>query len=163
MAALAAAELTGTDRGLAVAAIENYRPSNNRSQMVRGKDNLLIVDAYNANPTSMRAALENFRQMEAANKVVIMGDMLELGADSQKEHKEILDIARTINIRYYFFVGSEFRSAAAGDEYYSTKGNFFEDSLRLKEFLEENPLRGNTILIKGSRGTKLEKALEILS
>lgn len=163
MAALAAAELTGTERNLAIAAIENYKPSNNRSQMVKGKDNLLIVDAYNANPTSMRAALENFRQMEAANKVVIMGDMLELGADSQKEHKEILDIARGINIRYFFFVGSEFRSAAAGDEFYNTRGNFFEDSLRLKEFLEENPLRGNTILIKGSRGTKLEKALEILS
>lgn len=163
MAALAAAELTGTDRNAAIAAIENYIPSNNRSQMMKGKENLLIVDAYNANPTSMSAALENFRQMEAANKVVILGDMLELGADSQKEHAGILAVAKSINIRYYFFVGKEFRSAAAGDKFYETKGHFFDDSPRLREFLEENPLRGNTILIKGSRGTKLEKVLEILA
>jgi UDP-N-acetylmuramoyl-tripeptide--D-alanyl-D-alanine ligase len=163
MAALAAAELTGTDRNAAIAAIENYIPSNNRSQMMKGKENLLIVDAYNANPTSMSAALENFRQMEAANKVVILGDMLELGADSQKEHAGILAVAKSINIRYYFFVGKEFRNAAAGDKFYETKGHFFDDSPRLREFLEENPLRGNTILIKGSRGTKLEKVLEILA
>lgn len=163
MAALAAGEQLGVARDAAIEAIEHYTPANNRSMLLKGKANILIVDAYNANPTSMRAALENFSSMQVSMKSLIMGDMLELGADSQQEHREILSYAKEIDAQNYFFVGKEFHSAAADDLFYKENGKFFDTSADLRDYLTANPIKDNSILIKGSRGTKLEKVLEILA
>ncbi|MDD2594849.1 MAG: UDP-N-acetylmuramoyl-tripeptide--D-alanyl-D-alanine ligase [Bacteroidales bacterium] len=146
----------------AVRAIENYIPSNNRSQMVRTSGNLLIVDAYNANPTSMRASLDNFSNTEFQNKTLILGDMLELGADSTQEHKTILEAALRVcdksdNI---FLVGREFKKAA--EESSCSNIKLFSDSEALKTYFEAHPLVGRTILVKGSNGIRLEKLLPAL-
>lgn len=162
LAALAVGEFLETDPELSIAAIENYTPSNNRSQLVKGKYNTLIVDAYNANPTSMRASLENFRSMDCESIGLIIGDMLELGADSQKEHKGILDFIKEIDPALLFFVGSEFALAAAGDNYFTSKAHFFKDSYELRTHLERETPRNTTLLVKGSRGTRLERVLEVL-
>jgi UDP-N-acetylmuramoyl-tripeptide--D-alanyl-D-alanine ligase len=160
-AALCAGNFFNIDKAHAIKAIEQYQPSNNRSMLVRGKDNLLIVDAYNANPVSMMAALENFRDMEKGPLALVIGDMLELGKDSQNEHKIILDYIAGMGIETLLFVGKEFASAAEGNPLFA-KAKFFPDSLKLREFLEQNPLSGRSVLIKGSRGTRLERVIDIL-
>ncbi|MFA6335789.1 MAG: UDP-N-acetylmuramoyl-tripeptide--D-alanyl-D-alanine ligase [Bacteroidales bacterium] len=162
MAALAVGDLFGVDTSLAAGAIEKYVPSNNRSQLVRGKENILIVDAYNANPTSMRAALENFKKMERGTSTLVIGDMLELGAESQNEHKAILDIIKDMSIENLLFVGEEFAKASLGDAHCVINARFFKTSLELRDYLIANPITGNTFLIKGSRGTRLERILDIL-
>ncbi|MEN6617990.1 MAG: UDP-N-acetylmuramoyl-tripeptide--D-alanyl-D-alanine ligase [Rikenellaceae bacterium] len=162
MAALAVGKLFHTDLALAIEAIEKYTPSNNRSQLIKGKENTLIVDAYNANPTSMRAALENFNKMERTKTTLIIGDMLELGGESQNEHKAILNIIKEMRTDNLFFVGGEFASAAQDDAVLLNKAKFFKTSLELKEYLLANPVTGNTFLIKGSRGTRLERVLDVL-
>lgn len=142
----------------AAAAIESYLPSNNRSQMVKTADNTLIIDAYNANPTSMRAALLNFQNTEYSNKTYILGDMLELGEDSKAEHLAIMEIVlEAAEKDFVFFVGKEFASVATSD-----KALFFNTSAELKDHLQGHPLKGRTILIKGSRGTKLETIIPAL-
>lgn len=162
MAALAVGKLFQTELHLAIEAIENYTPSNNRSQLIKGAKNTLIVDAYNANPTSMRAALENFGKMERAATSLVIGDMLELGTESQNEHKAILGLIKEMRTDNLFFVGSEFASAATGDELLMNKAKFFKTSLELREYLVANPVSENTFLIKGSRGTRLERVLDVL-
>ncbi len=160
-AALCAGEFFNVSRDAALRAISEYTPQNNRSMMVRGKFNTLIIDAYNANPVSMMAALSNFRQLGIDSCALIIGDMLELGEDSQKEHKAILDYIAEISPENLMFVGNEFSAAAAGNSAF-LKANFFPDSLALKEYLLKNPLSGKTILIKGSRGTRLERVTDLL-
>ena len=162
LAALAVGEFAGTDPGLSAKAVENYTPSNNRSQLVKGKYNTLIVDAYNANPTSMRAALENFMQIKCSKRALIIGDMLELGEYSSDEHKGILELIKQMNAEFLFFVGTEFKNAADGDSYFTEKAKFFQTSDLLKEHLSGSNPNGCTFLIKGSRGTRLEKVIETL-
>lgn len=162
LAALAIAQHFDIDPAAAVAAIELYVPSNNRSQLMNSEKNTLIVDAYNANPTSMKISLENFRALKATKKVLIIGDMLELGHDSQKEHEAILSIIAQLNAKRTFFVGKEFEKAAKGIEYFDKNSQFFPDSLALQEHLRREDLKGYTIFIKGSRGTKLERCIEAL-
>jgi UDP-N-acetylmuramoyl-tripeptide--D-alanyl-D-alanine ligase len=142
------------------AAVEKYVPSNNRSQMVQTSRNRLIVDAYNANPTSMRAAIENFKVMEFSGKTLILGDMLELGADSLEEHKELLDLAME-SAQTIYLVGGEFMAAAVANGV-SGAVRCFATSDELHCFLEQNPLDSKTILVKGSHGTHLEKLLDVL-
>lgn len=150
-------------------AIERYVPSNNRSQMVQTSRNRLIVDAYNANPTSMRAAIENFRMMKFSAKTLILGDMLELGADSLEEHKAILSLALE-SAELIFLVGAEFAAAAAASESDSASGAAaaradvccFATSGELHTYLERDPIESKTVLVKGSHGTHLEKLLDVL-
>lgn len=151
----------------AVAAIEAYVPSNNRSQMVRSGRNTLIIDAYNANPTSMAASLENFRGVEADRKILVLGDMLELGADSLKEHCEIIRLAVSVGAEKIFFVGGEFEKAFKELSGNSRLENgegimLFENSVLLREWMQENQPGGYTLLIKGSRGTRLERVFDVL-
>jgi UDP-N-acetylmuramoyl-tripeptide--D-alanyl-D-alanine ligase len=136
-------------------AVAAYVPDNNRSQIVKTSNNTIILDAYNANPTSMEEALKNFAQMDAANKVVILGDMLELGADSAKEHEAIAKLAEELSLKKGFLIGPEF---------FTTSSDFekFHSSDELKHYLSSEKLVGCTILIKGSRGIKLEKITEVL-
>lgn len=146
----------------AVAAIGEYVPSNNRSQLADTGRNRLVVDAYNANPTSMRASIENFAALKMPSKVLVLGDMLELGADSLHEHEEIIRLAHSKGFDRIFLVGGEFAAASGslGGEYGYME--LFEDSLLLREHLRENPLSGCSILIKGSRGKRLERVIETL-
>lgn len=158
MAALAVGAQFGVSLEDAVRAIETYVPSNNRSQMTKTEHNTLIVDAYNANPTSMAAALENFSNVSADCRIAMLGDMLELGEDSAAEHKAVIESALSRGFCKVFFVGKEFASVSVA----SDKAMFFKTSDELAEYLKANPVHGATILIKGSRGTRMEKVIPML-
>ena len=116
------------------------------------------MDAYNANPSSMKVALDNFWLIDTAKKILVLGDMLELGEDSHKEHKHIIELIQQNGFEHFILVGKEFMNAAED----KMKTVVFEDSIKAAEYIKQkNPL--NTyILIKGSRGIKMEKVLEAL-
>ena len=158
MAAIAVGAQFGVSLVDAVRAIEAYVPSNNRSQMTRTEHNTLIVDAYNANPTSMAAALENFSNVSADCRIAMLGDMLELGEDSAAEHKAVIESALSRGFCKVFFVGKEFASVSVA----SDNAMFFQTSDELADYLKANPVHGATILIKGSRGTRMEKVIPVL-
>ena len=160
IAAIAVGAYFGVSFEDAVKAVEAYVPSNNRSQMVKTLANTLIVDAYNANPTSMEAALSNFAGVQAEKKIVLLGDMLELGDDSVEEH---LKVIRRLSSSSYFLVclvGKEFGSALEKEDEAGVK--WFATSSELAEWFKDNPVDEAVILIKGSRGTRMEKVLEVL-
>ncbi len=158
MAAIAVGAQFGVSLEDAVRAIEAYVPSNNRSQMTRTEHNTLIVDAYNANPTSMAAALDNFSNVSADCRIAMLGDMLELGEDSAAEHKAVIESALSRGFCKVFFVGKEFASVSVA----SDNAMFFQTSDELADYLKANPVHGATILIKGSRGTRMEKVIPVL-
>ena len=158
MAAIAVGAQFGVSLEDAVRAIEAYVPSNNRSQMTRTEHNTLIVDAYNANPTSMAAALENFSNVSADCRIAMLGDMLELGEDSAAEHKAVIESALSRGFCKVFFVGKEFASVSVA----SDNAMFFQTSDELADYLKANPVHDATILIKGSRGTRMEKVIPVL-
>ena len=171
LAAMAVGRFFGISRSEAAAAISAYIPSNNRSQMSRTERNVLIEDAYNANPSSMAAALDNFSNMEDPRKVALLGDMRELGADSLKEHVAVLEKLRTLGLWKVCLVGEEFRKAlasaadAAADAAGATADaalSWYPDSDALAAALRAHPLSGCIILVKGSRGIRMEKVLPAL-
>lgn len=131
-------------------ALSSYVPQNNRSQLVHTASNTLIVDAYNANPTSMMAALENFRQMEAAHKVAILGDMKELGEGSHEEHQKVVDFLKECGFERVMLVGPEFGGTASSFEHY-------KDVKEVEALLAAHPLQGCCILVKGSNSMKLSE------
>jgi len=135
--------------------LERYIPQNNRSQLTKTPHNKLVVDAYNANPTSMKAAILNFAQMEVPNKTLILGDMFELGEQSPIEHQNVIELLQQNKFENVLLVGKDFKN---------TENSFqcFDDVSELINFLVQNPIRENYILIKGSRGVKLEKVLASL-
>ena len=141
-----------------VSALQEYTPTNNRSQCTRTEKNTLIVDAYNANPTSMEAALKNFSKIETtSDKVLILGDMKELGEDSEAEHQKVLTLIQSLGFTRTYFVGSEF-AKVAGSEF----SKCFENVESLAEYLTTNPISDSTILIKGSNSTRLTKIVDSL-
>jgi UDP-N-acetylmuramoyl-tripeptide--D-alanyl-D-alanine ligase len=140
-----------------VAAVENYQPANNRSQIKITKNNTLICDSYNANPTSMNLALESFIGIQAERKMVILGDMLELGEKSEEEHLRLIDTLKSCKIEKVFLVGTVFQKVFSKSGFKS-----FSDVNKLMNFLKSEPVKGNTILIKGSRGIGLEKIYDQL-
>ena len=158
MAAIAVGVHFGVSFEDAVKAIEAYVPSNNRSQMTKTELNTLIVDAYNANPTSMAAALENFSNVSADCRIAMLGDMLELGEDSAAEHKAVIESALARGFCKVFFVGKEFASVSVA----SDNAMFFQTSDELADYLKANQVHDATILIKGSRGTRMEKVIPVL-
>ena len=130
-------------------ALGEYKPTNNRSQLLQTADNTLIIDAYNANPTSMRAAIGNFCRMGTQNKMLILGDMGELGAKSKEEHREIAAYIAECGFKDVVFVGSQFAAVQQqGFPTYPTTSALIED-------LKKNKPRGKTILIKGSNFLRL--------
>lgn len=161
LAALCVGKFFGISEDKALAAIASYRPSNSRSQMVRTERNSLIVDAYNANPSSMRAALMNFFSINASPKAVLLGDMRELGDGSVNEHKEILKLLAGAGIDHIYLVGEEFRKALE-DSAKPANVNWFATSVELADELARNPLSGYTALVKGSRGIQMEKTIPSL-
>ena len=163
MAALAVGAQFGVSFDEAVKAIEAYVPSNNRSQMTKTASNTLIVDAYNANPTSMAAALENFSNVAASCKIAMLGDMLELGEDSLAEHMAVIKSAVSRGLSLVCFVGREFQAASAElGPLEGSEAMFFATSDELASYLATSPLSGATVLIKGSRGTRMEKVIPAL-
>ena len=145
----------------ACTAIAAYVPSNNRSQMTATERNTLIVDAYNANPTSMDAALTNFSNVRAAVKIALLGDMLELGEESYEEHVTVIKKALESDLETVCFVGAEFGKALDSVPE-SAKVKWFVDSQSLADWLAQQNVSGATILIKGSRGTRMEKTIASL-
>ena len=138
-------------------ALENYVPTNNRSQLTETEHNHLIVDAYNANPTSMKAAIDNFRLMEVSPKMAILGMMGELGDVSQEEHRKIIALLREVRFDEVWLVGSEFQKAL--DSQFSANGQapfrIFANVDEVKAAISQNQPIGRYILIKGSNSTKL--------
>lgn len=163
LAAICIGKFFGVDEDAAVAQVASYVPSNSRSQMVRTERNVLIVDAYNANPSSMTASLENFFNMSAPAKAVMIGDMGELGDSSAEEHEKILKLLTDSSIDKIYLVGKEFEKALAkagksGDE----RIFWFASSDALAAYLSENQLNGYSILIKGSHSMRMEKTVQVL-
>ena len=136
-------------------ALSSYQPTNNRSELKQTEHNALIVDAYNANPTSMKAALDNFRRIEHAHKMVILGEMRELGAASAEEHRNVVEQLKNLNCETVWLVGKEFAPFAGSYRY-------FENVEAVKAALNEQQVENRLILIKGSNGTKLFQLPDLL-
>jgi UDP-N-acetylmuramoyl-tripeptide--D-alanyl-D-alanine ligase len=139
-------------------ALAAYNPSNNRSQLIRTDKNTIIMDAYNANPSSMMAALINFSKIRNDQKCLILGDMLELGETSEYEHQKIVDFIEDQNFEEIYLVGHIFYNTK-----YRTEKKKFEQVELLSNYLKTQPIENKFILIKGSRGIHLEKILEMLT
>ncbi len=155
MAAIAIGNHFGIAVQLINEAIAEYRPNNNRSQLTTTENNTIIVDAYNANPTSMRAAIDNFKIMDSDHKVAILGDMLELGEQSPTEHQAIADILSDCDFETVILVGKQFSQT-------SNKFIVFSNRTEVVEYLQSNPLEDKTILLKGSNGIGLYNLVKIL-
>lgn len=136
-------------------AIALYQPQNNRSQILSKNGHEIVLDAYNANPTSMKAALENFSLMDATNKILIIGDMFELGETAAEEHQVLADLTQKLEFDNVLLVGENFFRTQTSAPKFKT----FED---LKEHLLKNPVEKGTFLIKGSRDMALERVLDVL-
>lgn len=139
-------------------AIENYIPENNRSQLLKKGSNQIILDAYNANPSSMAVAITNFLQLENQNKIMILGDMFELGNESEQEHKIIIDSLLNQNKSVCYLIGKHFYE----NKVLSENIHFFESFDGFAVYLKTIQFNDNTILIKGSRGMALERTLEYI-
>jgi UDP-N-acetylmuramoyl-tripeptide--D-alanyl-D-alanine ligase len=156
MAAICIGEYFQVSKNDIRTAISNYFPSNSRSQAMKTARNSIILDAYNANPTSMSMAIENFRQVKAAKKMVILGDMLELGDESTVEHLAIVNLLEECKFDSVILVGPDFMNAA-GNRFIS-----FDTSEAAFAWLKVQKTTDYSILVKGSRGIKMEKVLEAL-
>lgn len=139
-------------------AIENYVPANNRSQIIQKGTIKIILDAYNANPTSMKAALDNFEKQKDISKICILGDMFELGKDAEKEHQYIADLSSTMPFNHIVLIGENFYKT----KLVSPKVSVFKSFLEFKDSFNFSQLTNTTLLIKGSRGMALERVLEYL-
>jgi UDP-N-acetylmuramoyl-tripeptide--D-alanyl-D-alanine ligase len=138
-------------------AISEYVPTNNRSQWKKTLHNELIIDAYNANPGSMQAALANFASLPESPKAVILGDMLELGAESLKLHAAIVEQLNRYGFEKVFLCGEQFTTAASG-----SSSSCFPSLESLNQYLSTHPLRGYHILLKGSHAIHLERVIDLL-
>lgn len=138
------------------AGISGYTPTNNRSQIVRTAQNVVIADYYNANASSMAAALENIAVIEAAQKAIILGDMFEMGEESFVEHEKLITATLNIPTVRTIFVGKAFFAQR------NDRAEFYESTAEAKEALQTSPITGSTILLKASRGMAFERLMEVL-
>ncbi|RLD65910.1 MAG: UDP-N-acetylmuramoyl-tripeptide--D-alanyl-D-alanine ligase [Bacteroidetes bacterium] len=142
-----------------ISAIQEYEPENKRSQFLETNNNKLIVDAYNANPTSMRLSVENFKDIAAQNKLLILGDMLELGKSSYDEHEKIVSLVQKLKFDNVFFVGKEFMQFSNKTTYPYL---FFNTVSELNVYVKNKSFNNSFILLKASRGISLEKSIPFL-
>jgi len=133
-------------------AIENYTPSNSRSQLIQRGTNKIVLDAYNANPTSMKAAIENFAKLHAENKVLMLGGMMELGEESIQEHKNIAALISEFKWKAVVLVGGDFKNISHPFQY-------FNNATEAKEWFQHQHLEHSYILVKGSRSMQMEKVI----
>lgn len=137
------------------AAVESYVANNQRSQIIQKSGNTIMLDAYNANPTSMEAAIKNFAANFNAPKMVLLGDMYELGDEEDKEHQRIIDLLNQFDFNQIVMVGTRFKKQ---QEFINAL--FFDNSLQARDWIKSQKLTGYNILIKGSRSSKMEVTLE---
>lgn len=152
MAAISVGKYFGVVDEDIVDALESYAPQNQRSQLIKGKTNTIILDAYNANPTSMELALKNLNQIQTSQKSVVLGDMLELGTESIAEHKAIIEVLLKMELHHCILIGPVFNSLT--HPFLS-----FENSNLALDYLTKHPIVNEFILVKGSRGIQVEKVL----
>lgn len=153
MAAACVGKYFGVEEIKIKSAIEKYIPSNSRSQLIKQKSNTIILDAYNANPGSMKAAIENFAAMKGNKKVLLLGSMMELGADSEKEHADLIALIGHYPWEAVVLVGKNFNELS---HHYIN----FENAYQVKSWFQEQHFENAQILIKGSRSMQMEKVLE---
>ncbi len=156
--ALAVGQYFGVSLEQAEQAIAAYQPKNNRSQIMKLGSNTIIMDAYNANPDSMKVAIENLQAMKVEGKIALLGDMLELGADSEKEHVAIGELACSAGFSQVLLCGPRMKQAHDACQ----QSTYFENRDQLAAYLKTNEISNSTILVKGSRGMGLEKVVELL-
>jgi UDP-N-acetylmuramoyl-tripeptide--D-alanyl-D-alanine ligase len=137
------------------AALESYIPSNNRSQLIDKSGYRILLDAYNANPSSMKAALDNFELMEGREKTVFLGDMFELGSTSPEEHQQIADLVAAKGFQQVYLIGENFSGV-------QTALKTFKGYPEFEAFIKKHKPPVGNILIKGSRGMALERVLDSL-
>jgi len=156
-AAIGVGQYFGVEENDIVAALEAYTPTNSRSQVIDTEKNRIVMDAYNANPTSMRAALINFASICGEQHLLILGDMRELGTASEEEHRNILALMKELGYKEALLVGQNFCS-------YNENPNWktFDNVGELCQYLESHPVSGKTILVKGSNSIQLGKVLPLL-
>ena len=157
MAAIRVGKFFQVEINSIINAIESYKPENNRSQLYQTSSNTLFLDAYNANPTNMRAAVEDFVLLNYKKKLLILGDMLELGSDALIEHKRIISFLSEKKIENVLLIGKSFSKTNDNPVYKS-----FRNTDVFFKWLKENPVKSHYILIKGSRVMQLEKVIEAL-
>ena len=155
LAAIAIGSYFGVPAAKIAEALEVYVPQNNRSQFKETGKNKLIIDAYNANPTSMKAAFSNFSRMPFPNKMVILGDMKELGDQSEEEHREIVELLSGSSLKDAFLIGPCFKQTGSSFHTYNDVDEFLG-------WLQQNPVRDAAILIKGSNSMHLMKVVDFL-
>jgi UDP-N-acetylmuramoyl-tripeptide--D-alanyl-D-alanine ligase len=155
LVAVAVGNHFGVSESDIIHAIENYQPSNQRSQIIRKDNKVIVLDAYNANPSSMQVAIENFKNAFDGYKIIALGEMLELGDESEQEHQRIGQLVMESNPNQILLVGKNFSKIAS-----SINALHFENSTEATNWLAQNAPKEFTILIKGSRGSKMEKLLE---
>ena len=152
----------GIHFGLSFEQIENgikyYVPKNNRSEMLKTKSNLLFIDSYNANPTSMKVSIQSFMKFKEVEKILILGDMHEIGKTSLNEHERILNSVKNNKDLKIFLVGKIFNQL----KFDSDRIHFFKEIDELIEYFKKNLVKGHTIFLKGSRKINLEKLIPIL-
>jgi UDP-N-acetylmuramoyl-tripeptide--D-alanyl-D-alanine ligase len=152
LAAVAVGKFFGVRESQIKLALESYRPSNSRSQLINRGTNKIILDAYNANPSSMKLAIDNFSKLPG-NKVLILGSMAELGQESEKEHVALINQIKGHQWKYVALVGNEFQK---------TNHPFlqFKNSLEVKDWFHQRHFDNMNILIKGSRSMQMERTIE---
>ena len=156
-AAIGVGQYFGVEESDIVAALEAYTPTNSRSQVIDTKNNRIVMDAYNANPTSMRAALINFANICGKQHLLILGDMRELGTASEEEHRNILSLMKELGFKEALLVGQNFSSFNNNPQWKT-----FDKVSDLCQYLESHPISGKTILVKGSNSIQLGKVLPLL-
>lgn len=140
-------------------AIAEYSPANNRSQLVEKGTNKIILDCYNANPSSMKSSIESFANIKTPNKALMLGDMFEMGDYSIAEHKKIVELVTSLAFEQAFFCGNDFYA----HKHIAPKYHFFEKREQCEDFLKQHPIENTSILIKGSRGMVMEKLVDVIS
>lgn len=156
LAAVAVGRFFGMEAALINAGIEAYHPTNNRSQIVETDRNTVIADYYNANASSMAAALENIAVINAERKVIILGDMFEMGDETYEEHRRIVEKATALGVERMLFIGKAFF------EHRCPQGEFYRTTDEAKEQLRQRPVENSTVLLKASRGMAFESLVELL-
>ena len=157
MAATAVGTYFNVEENDIINALENYIPSNNRSQFIKSEKNEIVMDAYNANPSSMYHSISNFKKIASENSLLILGDMKELGNESENEHRDIINLLKELGFEKVILVGEEFKKVSGNTNYKN-----FNNVDELISYIRHNDIAGKKILIKGSNSTRLEKLANVL-